>query len=146
MKGAGMLVVSLRGLNLGFCSHLGCSVQKVIIFSRKVLFYGCTRRNIKSYVFSIGFIYSIHLIKVENDLFQESKKGWATPKLVSVRGLIQNSRRASPPLHMEVPPGYLCLYLYTKRSCTVINKIPKKFHQAVITIRPFLVIFARPRV
>ena len=38
MKGAGMLVVSLRGLNLGFCSHLGCSVQKVIISSRKVLF------------------------------------------------------------------------------------------------------------
>ena len=38
MKGAGMLVVSLRGVYLGFCSHLGCSVQKVIIFSRKVLF------------------------------------------------------------------------------------------------------------
>ena len=38
MKGAGMLVVSLRGLNLGFYSHLGCSVQKVIISSRKVLF------------------------------------------------------------------------------------------------------------
>ena len=38
MKGAGMLVVSRRGVNLGFCSHLGCSVQKIIIFSRKVLF------------------------------------------------------------------------------------------------------------
>ena len=25
MKGAGMLVVSLRAVNFGFCSHLGCS-------------------------------------------------------------------------------------------------------------------------
>ena len=33
MKGAGMLVVSLRGVNFGFWSHLGCSGQKAIIFS-----------------------------------------------------------------------------------------------------------------
>ena len=26
------------------------------------------------------------------------KKGWATPRLVSIKGLIQNFRRASPPL------------------------------------------------
>ena len=38
MKGAGMLVVSFRGVNLGFWSHLGCSVQNAIIFSRKGLF------------------------------------------------------------------------------------------------------------
>ena len=31
----GMLVVSIRGVNLGFWSHLGCSVQNAIIFSRK---------------------------------------------------------------------------------------------------------------
>ena len=47
MKGVGMLVVSLRGVNFGFWSHLGCSVQNAIIFSRKGLFKGCTRRNIK---------------------------------------------------------------------------------------------------
>ena len=35
MKGAGMLFVSLRGVNLGFWSHLGCSGQNAIIFSRK---------------------------------------------------------------------------------------------------------------
>ena len=29
-----MLVVSLRGVNLGFWSHLGCSGQNAIIFSR----------------------------------------------------------------------------------------------------------------
>ena len=37
MKGVGMLVVSLRGVNFGFWSHLGCSGQKAIIFSRKGL-------------------------------------------------------------------------------------------------------------
>ena len=37
MKGAGMLVVSLRGAHFGFWSHLGCSEQNVIILSRKGL-------------------------------------------------------------------------------------------------------------
>ena len=46
MKAAGMLVVSLRGVNFGFWSLLGCSEQNVIVFSRKGLFYDCTRRYI----------------------------------------------------------------------------------------------------
>ena len=33
MKVVGMLVVSLRGVNFGFWSHLGCSGQNAIIFS-----------------------------------------------------------------------------------------------------------------
>ena len=37
MKGAGMLVVSLRGVNFGFWSHLWCSGQNAIIFSREGL-------------------------------------------------------------------------------------------------------------
>ena len=37
MKGAGMLVFSLRGVNFGFWSHLGCSGQNTIIFSREGL-------------------------------------------------------------------------------------------------------------
>ena len=32
MKMAGMLVVSLRGVNFGFWSHLGCSGQNAVIF------------------------------------------------------------------------------------------------------------------
>ena len=36
MKGAGMLVVSLRGVNFGF-THLGCSGKNAIIFSREGL-------------------------------------------------------------------------------------------------------------
>ena len=37
MKGAGTLVVSLRGVNFGSWSHLGCSGQNAIIFSREGL-------------------------------------------------------------------------------------------------------------
>ena len=36
-KGVGMLVVSLRGLDFGFRSHLGCSGQNAITFSREGL-------------------------------------------------------------------------------------------------------------
>ena len=36
--GVGMLFVSLRGINFGFWSRLGCSGQNTIIFSRKGLF------------------------------------------------------------------------------------------------------------
>ena len=41
MKGVGMLVISLRGVNFGFWSHLGCSGQNAIIFSHEVLVNGC---------------------------------------------------------------------------------------------------------
>ena len=37
MKCVGMLVVSLRSVNFGFWSHLGCSGQNAIIFSREGL-------------------------------------------------------------------------------------------------------------
>ena len=37
MKVVGMLVVSLSGINFGFWSHLGCSGQNAIIFSREGL-------------------------------------------------------------------------------------------------------------
>ena len=36
-KGVGMLVVSLRGVNFGFWSHLGCSGQNATKFSREGL-------------------------------------------------------------------------------------------------------------
>ena len=37
MKQTGMLVVSLRGVNFGFCSCLGCSGQSANILSRQGL-------------------------------------------------------------------------------------------------------------
>ena len=47
MKGAGMLVVSLRGVNFRFWSHLGCSGQNTIIFSRKGLFRVALKKILK---------------------------------------------------------------------------------------------------
>ena len=37
LKGTGMLVVSIRGVNFGFWSRLGCSGQNVSIFRRQGL-------------------------------------------------------------------------------------------------------------
>ena len=37
MKGVGILVVSLRAVNVEFWSRLGCSGQNAIIFSREGL-------------------------------------------------------------------------------------------------------------
>ena len=58
MKGVGMLVVLLRGINFGFGSHLGCSGQ---IFSRKGLVQGCTRKNIK-YIFDMYIFSQLYLL------------------------------------------------------------------------------------
>ena len=56
MKGAGMLVVSLGGVNFRFWS-LGFSGQNTIILSRKGLFEGSTRRNIKRfYIFNSFYL------------------------------------------------------------------------------------------
>ena len=54
MTGVGMLVVSLRGVNFGFWSHLGCSWQNSIIFSCEGLVYGCTGKRYKNiYIVSV---------------------------------------------------------------------------------------------
>ena len=50
MKWGGMLMVSLRGVNFGLWSHLGCSGQDTIIFSREGLVEGCTRKNLKIHI------------------------------------------------------------------------------------------------
>ena len=112
MKGGGMFVVPLRGVNFGFWSHLGCSGQNAIIFSRK--------NHAKKYknkylicIFLIHFIYSIHIIQVFSFVWVLTwsilgvKKAWATHRSVSFKGLIQNFRRASPPLsYAGSPPGH----------------------------------------
>ena len=94
MKGAGMLVVSLRGVNFGFWSHLGCSEQNATKFSRQKSRLGLHAKKYIKYIFLIRFIYS----------FRGQKKAWTTPRLVSFRGLIQNFRRACPPVSYGSPP------------------------------------------
>ena len=54
MKRVEMLVVSLSGLNFGFWTHLGCSEQNAIIFSREDLFQGCMLKNRKIYLLSMS--------------------------------------------------------------------------------------------
>ena len=57
MKGAGMLVVSLRGVNFGFWSHLGCSGQKSIILRHEGLVEGCRNLKIfKMYMFNLFYL------------------------------------------------------------------------------------------
>ena len=66
MKGAGMLVVSLRslrGVNFRFWSRLRCSGQNTIIFSPLTLI-GLLEEILKNYIFSTRFIHSIHVIQV----------------------------------------------------------------------------------
>ena len=70
MKGLGMiLVVSFRGVNFGFWSHLGCSGQNAIIFSRgsrlglhekkyKNIYLICTGASPDMYIFNS--FYSLH--------------------------------------------------------------------------------------
>ena len=53
MKGVGMLVVSLRGVNFGFWSHLGCSGQK----------------NIEIYLFVMYIFNSFYLLHSYNPSF-----------------------------------------------------------------------------
>ena len=84
-----MRVVSRRGVNFGFWSHFVCFRQNAIICSHEGLVLGCMRRNRNIYK-----IWSLLGVKM----------GWATPGLVSFRGLIQNFRRASPLLHVQSPP------------------------------------------
>ena len=55
MKVVRMLVVFLRGVNFTFWPHLGCSGQNAIIFSREGLVQGCTRKNIKIYIYCLCF-------------------------------------------------------------------------------------------
>ena len=59
MKGVGMLIVSLWGVNFGFWSHLGCSGKNSIIFSSEGLILGCTQRNIKIYIFVCVLTWSL---------------------------------------------------------------------------------------
>ena len=87
MKGAWMLVVSLRGAIFG-------------------LTYGVLGKTPLSLAVKVSFcfIYAFHVIKV----YLRVKKGWATPRLVSFRDLIQKFRPSSPPLsygnHPPPPP------------------------------------------
>ena len=124
MKGAGMIVVSLRGVHFGFWSHLGCSGQNAIIFSRKGLFQGCTPRNIKN----INIFNSFYLLDLLNQSLKWSLLGVKNrllprPDWSSLEVLIQHFRRASPPLsYPSSPPPLLSGARKHALSVVEINK------------------------
>ena len=94
MKWTGMLVVSLRGVNFGFWSRLGCPGKNVIIFSRQGLVFGCTRRNNKKERILIRYSYSfrgLHNVRPHPD--------WS---LLGVKFKISDEHPR--PFHMGVPP------------------------------------------
>ena len=68
-----------QGVIFGFWSHLECSGQNAIIFSRKGLFQGCKRRNVKK-LYSFNLFY---LLDSCNQSLLGVKKGWASSRLVS---------------------------------------------------------------
>ena len=113
MKAAGMLDVSLRGVNFGFWSFLGCSGQNVIVFSRKGLIYDCTRRYIfcqfvlftqfMSSKFSITSIPKEHCNKLS---LLGVKKGLAHGQVGLLKGSNSNFPTSIPALFLwESPPG-----------------------------------------
>ena len=106
-----MVVVSFRGVNLGFWSHLGCSGQNAIIFSHLGLHAKKYENIYLICMVLMHFIYSIHIIQVFlyvcvltwSLLGVRKSLGHAT---VSFRALVQNFRQASPPLsYAESPPS-----------------------------------------
>ena len=58
-----MLVVSLRGVNFGFRSHLGVLGKTLLHLAVKVSFRVALEEILNNYIFSIRFMYSIHVIK-----------------------------------------------------------------------------------
>ena len=53
MKGAGMLVISLRGVIFGFWSHFECSGQSAIIFCHKYNTLGLHVKKCKKIIYKL---------------------------------------------------------------------------------------------
>ena len=102
-------------VNWGFWTQLGCFVQNAIIFSRNGLFSACTKQILKRYIFSIRFIYSIHV--------RGKKKVGPCP----FRGSIQHSWGASPPVsYGSVPWEFYILVSNTLSPTQKRNKQTNK--------------------
>ena len=100
MKGWRMVDVSLRGVNFGLWSHLGCSGQNAGL-------------HMKKYQYK-----NMYIVCVLTWSLLGVKKVCATPRSVSFRGLIQNFRRASPTLSYEgIPPETYPIYNKTLVRC-----------------------------
>ena len=111
MKGAGMLVVSLRGVNFAFWSHLGCSGQNDIIFSRE--------GHAKKYknIFDMYIFNSLYLLHSYNPSFViclcfnmvsfRFQNSLAHALIGLLQGFNSKFQTSIPtPFICEVPPGH----------------------------------------
>ena len=101
-----MLVLSLMGVNFGFWARLGCSGLNTIIFSRKGLFQGCTRRNIEK----LSIVNSFYLLDSCNQNLKSSPLGVKKRLDHAQIGLLQGFHSKFPtsipsPFTFGVPPG-----------------------------------------
>ena len=106
MKGTGMLVLSLRGVNFGFWSRfIGCSGKMSLFLAVKVSFRAA-REEIKKERILIRFIYSIHINKVS---FRGLHKLPPRPDWSLFGVNFKISDEHPRPFHMGVlpPRGYL---------------------------------------
>ena len=72
MKQTGMLVVSLRGVNFGFWSRLGCSGQSANILSRQGPRRNTELREIQIQIFFLTcFVYRITSVTIKEALLQD---------------------------------------------------------------------------
>ena len=111
MKGARMLVVSLRGINFAFWSHLGCSGQNAMIFSRE--------GQAKKYknIFDMYIFNSFYLLHSYNPSFLiclcfnmvpfRGQKSLAHAQIGLLQGFNSKFPTSIPtPFICEVPPGH----------------------------------------
>ena len=91
---AGMLTVSLKGVNFGFWSRSGCSRKTPLYLAVKILLRAACE-EIYQDIFVCFLTWS--LLGVKN--------AWATLRSVSFRGLIHNFQQASLLLSYASPLG-----------------------------------------
>ena len=87
MKGVGMLVILLRGVNFGFRSHLGCSWQTPSCLAVKVSFRVAREKNVK-----ILYCLCFNMVSFRGPKKLEPRPNWSPLGV-----LFQNFSRASPP-------------------------------------------------
>ena len=82
MKGVGMLVVSLRGVNFGFWSHFKVVLGKALSSLAVKVLFRVAREKYKN----------IYIVCLLTWSLLGSRKACATPRSVSFRGFFQNFR------------------------------------------------------
>ena len=124
MKGVGMLVILLRGVNFGFWCHLGCSGQTPSCLAVKVSFRVAREKNVK-------ILYCLCFNMVS---FRGPKKFEPRPNWSPLGVLFQNFRQASPPLSYADPPPHPQKSTLEREDCStkLLSKYSFSRHSHVV--------------